>query len=134
MRRRTSFGLVLAVLVAGGSAVTLGADLKADPTGTWKWTSNVNGMEVTSELRLTFKDGKLTGEFVGDDKKAPIKDATFKDGEVSFKAERERSGTKVPVKYKGKLTGDTIKGKVEINFDGQEFSLDWNAKRVKEKK
>lgn len=135
MRRRSVLGMTLmAILILGGGTAAVGADQKADPTGTWKWTSNVNGQEIKTELRLKMEGGKLTGVIVGDDKEVKITDATFKDGEIRFKAERERSGAKVPVKYKGKLSGDTIKGKVEVSLDGQELSLDWNAKRVKDKK
>jgi hypothetical protein len=45
---------------------------------------------------------------------------------------RERDGQKFTIKYKGKQTGDMIKGKVTVNFGGEEREFDWEPKRVKE--
>jgi hypothetical protein len=42
---------------------------------------------------------------------------------------RERDGNKFTIKFKGKVSGDTIKGKSEIDRDGQTQSRDWEAKR-----
>ena len=52
-------------------------------------------------------------------------------GEVSFTVTRERNGQKITSKYKGKLDGDKIKGKVTTERDGQERSVDFEAKREK---
>jgi hypothetical protein len=41
-------------------------------------------------------------------------------------------GQQLNVKYKGKLSGDTIKGKITAEFGGEEIMFDWEAKRVKE--
>src|SRR6266852_5711272 len=43
----------------------------------------------------------------------------------------KQDGDKVTVKYKGKVTKDSIKGKVEFERDGQTRSRDWEAKREK---
>ena len=63
---------------------------------------------------------------------AQIEDATFKDGEVSFKVTRERNGQKFTTKYTGKVSGDTIKGKAESERNGQTNSRDWEAARSKD--
>jgi len=42
---------------------------------------------------------------------------------------RERDGQKLTSKYSGKLAGDTIKGKIETERDGQTRTRDWEAKR-----
>jgi hypothetical protein len=42
-----------------------------------------------------------------DGKENPIQDATFKDGEVSFKVVRERQGQKMTSTYTGKVSRDT---------------------------
>ena len=68
------------------------------------------------------------------DKEVKIEDARFKDGELSFKALRARSGQELLVKYKGKLTGDAIKGKITVSIGDDERTFDWEAKRVKEEK
>ena len=37
------------------------------------------------------------------------------------------------MKYSGKLAGDTIKGKMEFDRNGEATSRDWEAKREKAK-
>ena len=90
--------------------------------------------DQTRELKLKLKleDDKLTGAMVGrDDQETPIEDATCKDGEVAFAVTRERNGQKFTIKYKGKVSGDTIKGKSEFERNGEKQSRDWEAKREK---
>lgn len=86
--------------------------------------------DVTLKLKL---DGdKLTGAMLGrNNQETAIEEASFKDGEVAFSVTRERNGQKFTTKYKGKLDGDTIKGKSEGTRDGQTQSRDWEAKREK---
>jgi hypothetical protein len=135
MRWRLVLGLVCAsVLVLAAPATRAQADKKADPTGTWKWKTNVMGQELESQLKLKRDGEKLTGVILGDDKEVKIEDGKFKDGEISFKATRIRMGQEILVMYKGKLTGDTIKGKITAKVGDEGISLDWDAKRVKEEK
>jgi hypothetical protein len=127
MRRLAAGALVLAIF---GVAGIVRADDKPNPTGTWKWTVMGGGGQAR-ETTLTLKlDGnKLTGAISGrGGMETPIEEATYKDGEVSFKVTRERMGQKVTTKYSGKLSGDTIKGKSERE-GGQ--ARDWEAKRAK---
>ena len=61
-----------------------------------------------------------------------IEDGKYKDGEISFKVTRERNNQKIISKYSGKMTGDTIKGKMEFDRGGETMSRDWEAKRSKD--
>lgn len=108
---------------------------KADPTGTWKWKVEFGGQEFEQTLKLKLEGGKLTGTLTGrDGQERKIEDGQSKDGEVSFNVTRERDGQKVTIKYKGKVSGDTIKGKTEFNFGGETRDRDWEAKRETVKK
>ncbi|HEV7221931.1 MAG TPA: hypothetical protein VGN42_04470 [Pirellulales bacterium] len=108
------------------------AEESADPTGTWKWSVTFNDQTLELTLKLKLKDDKLTGVMVGrNDQETPIEDATFKDGEVAFAVTRVRNGQKFTIKYKGKVSGDTIKGKTEFERNGEKQSRDWEAKREK---
>ena len=130
--KRTSCGaLALILTVAGFTRVSQAAD-KPDPTGTWKWSVTVNNQTFEPTLKLKLEGDKLSGTMSGrDNQETAIDDAKFKDGEVSFAVTRERNGQKRTTKYKGKLDGDTIKGKSESERDGQTNSRDWEAKREK---
>jgi hypothetical protein len=108
------------------------ADESADPTGTWKWSVTFNDQTRELKLKLKLEGDKLTGAMVGrDDQETAIEDAKFKDGEVAFAVTRERNGQKFTIKYKGKVSGDTIKGKSEFERNGEKQSRDWEAKREK---
>lgn len=129
MRRRELLALGLAFIGMVGLAQA--AD-KPDPTGTWKWSVTVNDQKRDATLKLKLEGDKLTGTMLGrNNQETAIEDASFKDGEVSFSVTRERNGQKNTTKYKGKLDGDTIKGKSESERDGKTQSRDWEAKREK---
>jgi hypothetical protein len=102
-------------------------------TGTWKWSiPGQNGETFETTLKLKQDGDKLSGTLTGRFGDAPIQDGKFEDNTVSFKAERERDGNKFTIKYKGKLTADTIQGQVTFNFTGDDNSRDWTAKRTGE--
>ena len=115
----------------------------ADPSGTWKWTSQGRGgggntgTPRESTLTLTMKDGKLAGKLStpgrgGDPMVSEIKDATFKGDTISFTVERQFGDNKFVSKYSGKLSGDTITGEYESpGRDGQTSKREWVAKRSK---
>lgn len=125
---RRSF-LALGIAIIGLAGIAHAAD-KPDPTGTWKWKFSANGQDREVTLKLKLEGEKLTGTISGrNNNDTNIDDATFKDGEVAFSVTRERNGQKFTTKYKGKVDGDTIKGKVER--PGQAEGQDWEAKREK---
>lgn len=129
MHRRTLLATGVAILLVTG---TVRAADKPDPTGTWKWSFTVNDMKRDVTLKLKLDGDKLTGAMLGrNNQETAIEEASFKDGEVAFSVTRERNGQKFTTKYKGKLDGDTIKGKSEGTRDGQTQSRDWEAKREK---
>lgn len=123
--------LAIGLVVTSFSAAAQAGESK-DPTGTWKWTVTFNNQTRESTLKLRLEGDKLTGAMLGrDNQETPIEDAKYKDGEVSFSVTRERNGQKFTAKYSGKVSGDTIKGKMEFERDGQTRSRDWEAKREK---
>ena len=129
LHRRALFAMGMAFLLIAG---TVQAAEKPDPTGTWKWSVTFNDMKRDFTLKLKLDGDKLTGAMLGrNNQETAIEEASFKDGEVAFSVTRERNGQKFTTKYKGKVDGDTIKGKSEGMRDGQTQSRDWEAKREK---
>jgi hypothetical protein len=127
MRQLTVAALVLALV---GLASMARAEDKANPNGTWKWTVNFGGEDREFAVKLKADGDKLTGKFVSPNgTETDIEDGKYKDGEVTFKVTRERDGNKFITKYKGKVSGDTIKGTSERERDGEIRSRDWEAKR-----
>jgi hypothetical protein len=129
MKQLLAATLVLAIL---GMATLAQAADKPDPTGTWKWSMKFRDQSREVTLKLKLEGDKLTGSMPGrDGKETAIEDGAYKNGEVSFKVVRERDGRKMTRSYKGTVSGDTIKGKVEFDRDGKPQSQDWEAKRAK---
>ena len=138
MRTRNARGfgslLALVALVAFAAPVLADDADKGKVDGTWKWTSTgQNGQTRESTLKLKQDGEKVTGVMLGRQGETEIKDGKIdKDGNVTFNVTREFNGNSFTAKYNGKLDGDTIKGKVETERNGETRSRDWEAKRSKE--
>lgn len=130
MKRLVVAAVGLALLGFVGAARA--AD-KPNPTGTWKWKITFNNEDRELAVKLKQEGDKLTGVFIGpDNNETKIEDGKYKDGDVSFTVNREFNGNKIAIKFKGKVSGDTIKGKSEVERDGETRTRDWDAKRAKD--
>ena len=112
---------------------------QSDVTGTWKWTQrprNNNGQPFEMSLKLKQEGEKLTGVQIGRGGELAIRDGRIQDGKLSFNVALEFGGANTIIKYEGALKGDTIEGKTERNFGGENTATDWIAKReaTREKK
>jgi hypothetical protein len=130
MRRLVTAALALAVVGLVASAARA-AD-NANPTGTWKWSVERNGRTFESTLKLKVEGDKVTGTIARGTRETKIEDGTYKNGELSFKVTRERNGNKTVTSYTGKVEGDTLKGKMEFERNGEKMSRDFEAKRAKD--
>ncbi len=106
--------------------------------GRWKWKAMFREREFDVSVTLKLEDDKLTGTMPGfggggggrGPRDTPIKDASFKDGLVKFTVERGRGDFRSVQQFEGKLEGDTIKGKIESEVNGEDTETDWEAKRA----
>ncbi len=125
-----------AALLLSGLALVRAEDAKTDPTGSWSWT--VKGRNGSADRKMSIQlklDGdKLTGKLVapgrnGRSAETEIKDAKFSNGEYSFTVTRERNGNTTVMKYTFKVSGDSLKGKVVTERNGEAGrERDWEAK------
>jgi hypothetical protein len=121
--------LALCSFLAVGS-LAQAADEKIDPTGTWTWTATTrNGETRQATMKLKMEGDKLTGTVSGRNADTAISDAKLKGNELSFNVVRERNGNTFSQKYTGKIAGDTIKGKISFERDGETTDREWEAKR-----
>jgi len=128
MKRLAAATIVLAFV--GLVSPALAAD---DATGTWKMETNFNGKTREATLKLKVEGDKVTGVYVGgqNNTETPIENGSYKDGKLSFSVTREFNNNKITSKYTGTVSGDTIKGKSETEFNGQARMSDFEAKRQK---
>ena len=127
-----------AILALG--AVAQAQDKKADPTGTWTWSQpgRSGAPDRKYTLKLKLEGDKVTGTLSapgrgGQSSDVAISEGKLKGDEISFEVTREVQGNKITAKYNGKISGDSIKGKMETGRNGQ-TPRDWEAKRETEKK
>jgi len=129
-----------AILAFGLVAQVQAQEKKTDPTGTWTWTTpgRNGGPDRKSTLKLKLEGDKLKGKLSsprqGQVTETEITEGKVKGEEISFTVTREFNGNKFTQKYTGKLSADTIKGKIEFERNGETQSRDWTAKREVEKK
>src|SRR5262245_1599130 len=113
----------------------------ADVSGTWSWTvpGRNGGADRKNTLTLKAEGEKLTGKLSSPGRQGAATDTEISDGkvkgeEISFSVTREgQNGNKFTTKYNGKVSGDSIKGKVELpaRGGGEAQTRDWEAKRDK---
>jgi hypothetical protein len=130
--RKNARLLAIAFAVACVCPAARAATKLADATGTWKWTVEFNGNSFEQSLKLKQEGTKLTGVHIGrNDMETPIEDGKVENDEISFTLTRTFNDNKFVQKYKGKIDGDTIKGKVEFERNGEKMTRDWEPKRAK---
>ncbi|MGA2652885.1 MAG: hypothetical protein ABSF28_20295 [Terracidiphilus sp.] len=112
-------------IVATGLALTAWA---ADLTGQWKATFDTQIGE--QHYTYTFKvDGeKLTGTAKNDRGTTDITNGAIKGDQISFDESLDFNGQTIPIKYTGRVSGDTIKLHRKVGDFAEE---DLVANRVK---
>ncbi len=108
------------------------AEDKANPNGAWKYTAEVNGQSIEVTIKLKQDGHKLTGTVNALNMAMKIQDGKYENGVATFKVSSEVNGSQFSIKYHGKISGDTFKGKRTIERDGQATTREFVAKRSKE--
>ena len=125
--------ILSAVVVLGLCGVVGTGDEKADPVGTWKCEYDIGGQKRESTLVIKKDGDKLAGTMTFQDKQeAKLKDVMFKDGELTFSAERELKEMKLTIQYKVKVDGDKLQGKGEAEFGGEKREFDFDGEAGEE--
>lgn len=81
-------------------------------------------------MKLKMDGDKITGTIAGmQGRESKVENAKLAGDELSFDVTREFQGNSFTMKYKGKISGDTITGKISSERDGQTRDREWTAKR-----
>jgi len=100
-------------------------------TGNWHYSINLGGNDLDLLLSLKQEGDKVTGKVSVADIELPISEGKITGNAISFTVAVDRDDMKFTSKYKGTVAGDTIKGKIHSDRDGQDREYDWNATREK---
>jgi hypothetical protein len=131
MKRMTRLMIPMAVCGLLVAMTAVRADeKKPDPTGMWSWTiTGRDGAPRKVTAKLKVEDGKLSGTVSGRNGDTAIDDPKLNGDELSFSVTREFNGNKFIQKFSGKVSGDSLKGKIAFDRNGEPQSVDWNATR-----
>jgi hypothetical protein len=125
---------LIVVLLFGSASLLLAEEKKpANVDGKWTWTYKTkDGKDAEAAIKLKQDGEKLTGAYLArDGKETPIQNGKIKGDELSFDVDRDMGDQKMLFKYSGKLSGDTITGKIVFGRD-KPLPHEWEAKRAKE--
>lgn len=131
--------LLGAALVTGAILQAQAEDKKLDPTGTYLWVmpGRNGGPDRTNTLVLKVEGEKLTGKVSTPGRggaqaaETEIADAKLTGSNVTFTVVRTFNDNSFTNKYTGTVGEDAIKGKMEMNRNGDVQSRDWEAKLQK---
>lgn len=140
MTRKSSILTTLAVTAACALvalSVAAQSDTKPSPAGTWTWTTpgRNGGPDRTNTLTLKVDGSALSGKLSSPGRQGTTNVTEISDGKVtadgiSFAIVREFNGNSRTNSYSGKVSSDSITGKMEyVNRDGDPQSRDWTATR-----
>ncbi len=97
-----------------GTAEVTGKKMEAGPAqgsaivGTWEFTRE--GQDGTRRTNTLTIKPDMTGTYKGRDTEFPVTGLTVNGDQVSFKVTMKYNDTEVPMEFKGKLEGGTLKG------------------------
>lgn len=109
----------------------LATDTAPKLTGTWHWfaVTNADGQVPKVTFHLKADAGVVTGSVVKVNSTHSITNGVIKGDQIKFQVISLGHAGWTTATYRGTLTGDIIKGKVEIDVADKHFSSDWEAKR-----
>lgn len=131
-RKTTAIGLAGVLCLVGSSLL---AQKPADLVGTWSGMATLVGVEAPNELTLVLelKDGKLSGTMndqFGTINQFPISDVTLEKSVLTFTTPvLGQGGQQTTIKYKMTISGETMKGEIQIPDMGMTGA--WEAVRKK---
>lgn len=116
--------------------------------GVWRWTNSFfggfggggggggrgpggRGRGFESRVELEQEGERITGKTLSSrGPSVTITNGVFTNGVIYFEIERTFFETRSLTKHTGKVTGDTIKGTLESEINGEDREIDWEATRV----
>ena len=132
MKAILSVTILTVALVLGFCGLAVAQGEKADPVGTWQCSYEIGDMKRTSTLTVKKEENKFVGTMNWPDRKdEKITEAKFKDGKLTFSAERKLMDNTIPIDYTLTIDGDELKGKGAADFGGQKQEFDIEGKREK---
>lgn len=112
-----------------GTATVEGAKA-VNVAGTWSITiSGPNGETFETTANIQQDGNDISGDYSGPAGDAKITDAELNGKTLTFSVVRDQGGQSVVMKYAGIVDGDAMSGEIDFDYNGEEYTLDFVAKR-----
>jgi SAM-dependent methyltransferase len=104
----------------------------ANVAGTWRWHLASSTDEVGDALVLNQEFQEVRGKCTVQWRPLRIREVRLRGDQLSFRVRYNVEGQNVLMRFKGRVSGDKIKGTVDIQGEPWTGTHEWTAERVKE--
>jgi SAM-dependent methyltransferase len=105
--------------------------IPANIAGTWRWSFASSTGEEENHLNLDQKFQEISGTGTIRDRQIRITESRLKGDQLSFRLRYHSEGHTIVMRFNGRVSGDTIKGSVEVQGRPWAGIHEWTAKRIK---
>ena len=107
----------------------------SDVVGEWELVFETTEREIEAKLVVKSKDKKFEGIHSGENiGEIEAKELKIRDNNLTYTIVADFNGNEMTGQMKGRPYGNSIKGTIDIEVDGNEFELPFTGKRKVEKK
>ncbi len=101
----------------------------AKVAGVWRWNMTTSAGKEEFALRLTQQFQEIQGEVHVKGQKTSVGDARLVGDQISFTCDGDSKKQKVRMRFRGRISGDTLRGDVEVQGGPSAGKYSWVAKR-----
>jgi SAM-dependent methyltransferase len=103
--------------------------IPADAGGVWRWSMTTSGGSRDYSLRLVQTFQKISGKLQGQVRESSILEPRLSGDQISFTIVNETQGRKALIRFRGRISGDSIEGEATVQGGPDAGRYRWTAKR-----
>ena len=103
--------------------------IPADVAGTWRWNLKTPSGERSYTLDLNQKFQEISGKVKVRGQELALADPLLTGDQISFWVRDEIAGQKVGMRFRARVSGNTMEGSTEVEGGSLQGSYGWTAKR-----
>jgi SAM-dependent methyltransferase len=103
--------------------------MPADAAGSWRWRIPAPGGEQEVRLQLSQKFQEITGKVTIGRAEGALEDLRLSGDRIRFTVVHEAGGGKETLRFQGRISGNTLQGRVEAQGGPAPVPPVWTAKR-----
>lgn len=106
-----------------------------DAVGQWNIVIDADGNKLEPSIVITKSGDALQGKYtVAEGTVVEVTDLKIRDNKLEFRVDATVQGRKIRAEYSGRPYGNSMRGNIKYDLDGNEGEIDFTAKRQPAKK